>query len=279
MTPASLDDLAGQFDAFLVDQFGVLLDGSGAYPSAPGALARLSATGKPVILLSNSGKRSAPNAARLVRLGFARESFRLVLSSGEAAWLALRRRIGVSLAARTRVWLHGRDGDQSQIEGLDLQAVATPAEAGLLLLAGSRGDEMTLADYHALLQPAATAGTPMLCTNPDVEMLTPAGVRFGAGRIAQAYAAMGGPVEWIGKPYPLIYAEAARLLPDIPPERILCIGDSPAHDLAGGHAAGHATALVCTGLQAGLSDAERRALCQNEGAIPDFVLSSFEFRS
>ncbi len=279
MTPATLDDLAARFDAFLVDQFGVLLNGTGAYRSAPAALARLAATGKPVILLSNSGKRADPNAARLVSLGFDRGSFRLVLSSGEAAWRALDRRIGVSLPKGTKVWLHGRDADRTQIAGLDLVPVATPAEAGLLLLAGSRGDEMTLDAYREVLQPAAAIGVPMLCTNPDLEMLTPVGIRFGAGRIAESYAAMGGRVEWIGKPHPLVYAEAARLLPGIAPDRVVCIGDSPAHDVAGGIAAGHATALVRTGLHAGLPDADLVALCHAAGAVPDFVLPSFEFQS
>jgi len=279
MTPAILDDLVARFDAFLVDQFGVLLNGTGAYPQAPAALARLAATGKPVILLSNSGKRAVPNAARLVALGFDRGSFQLVLSSGEAAWMALDRRIGVSLPKGTKVWLHGRDGDRAQIAGLDLVPVATPAEAGLLLLAGSRGDEVTLDAYRDLLQPAAAIGVPMLCTNPDLEMLTPAGIRFGAGRIAESYVAMGGEVEWIGKPHPLVYAEAARLLPGIAPDRVLCIGDSPAHDVAGGIAAGHATALVRTGLHAGVSKADLPALCKAEGAVPDFVLASFDFQS
>lgn len=277
MIAASLEALAAAHDAFLVDQFGVLLDGSGAYPYAPAALARLAASGKPLILLSNSGKRAEANAARLLALGFARESFRLVLSSGEAAWRALGGRIGAGLAPGARIWLHARDGGADQIAGLNLIPVARPEAADLLLLAGSRGDEMTLAAYEALLRPAAAQGVPMLCTNPDLEMLTPSGLSFGAGRIAETYAAMGGPVEWIGKPHPLIYAEAAALLPGIPPARILCIGDSPAHDVAGGQAAGHATALVRTGLHAGLSDAGLADLCQSAGARPDFLLPRFDF--
>lgn len=277
MTPATLSALAAAHDAFLVDQFGVLLDGSGAYPYAPRALSRLAATGKPVILLSNSGKRAEANAARLLALGFARESFRLVLSSGEAAWRALGGRIGAGLARGAKVWLHARDGGEDQIAGLDLVPVASPEAADLLLLAGSRGDVMGLAEYEALLRPAAKRGVPMLCTNPDLEMLTPAGLRFGAGRIAEGYAAMGGAVEWIGKPHPLIYAEAAALLPGIPAARILCIGDSPAHDVAGGQAAGHATALVRTGLYAGLSDAALADLCQTAGARPDYLLPRFDF--
>ncbi|MCV2865090.1 TIGR01459 family HAD-type hydrolase [Defluviimonas sp. WL0075] len=277
MKPATLKELAARFDAFLVDQFGVLLTGSGAYDFAPAALSRLSSYGKPVILLSNSGKRSAPNEARLTRLGFARGSYLTVMSSGEAAYSALRHRIGADLAPGTAVWVHARDGDQSNVAGLGLVPVDSPADAGLIVLAGSLGDVLTLDDYRALLAPAARRAVPCLCTNPDMEMLTPQGIRFGAGRIARLYEELGGPVEWIGKPHPLIYAEAARLLPGIAPDRILCIGDSPAHDVAGGQAAGYATALVRTGLHAELDDTSRAALCENEGAVPDFVIPCFCF--
>lgn len=272
MTPATLPELAATYDAFLVDQFGVLLDGAAAYPWAAGGLSLLAATGKPVILLSNSGKRSEPNASRLTRLGFQREDFRLVLSSGEAAWRHLSHR---AYPQGTKVWLHARDGDTSAIDGLGLTLTDTPAEAALILLAGSQADTLSLDDYRQILTPAA-GKVPMLCTNPDLEMLTPQGPRPGAGRIAELYAELGGTVEWIGKPHPLIYAEAARLLPGIPAHRILCIGDSPAHDIAGGHRAGHKTCLVRTGLHAGAADVDLSALCLAEaGVLPDHTLPRF----
>lgn len=275
MKQTTLDALAASHDAFLVDQFGVLLDGSAAYPWASRALSRLAATGKPVILLSNSGKRSAPNAERLLRLGFAREAFRLVLSSGEAAWLDLAQR---GLEPGAAVWLHARDGDTSAVDGLGLRIVDSPDQATLLVLAGSQADVVPMADYAAQLRGAAVRKVPMLCTNPDIEMLTPRGPFPGAGQIAQLYQSLGGPVEWIGKPHPLIYRAAARLLPGIPPGRILCIGDSPAHDVAGGQAAGHATALVRTGLHAGVPDDDLRDLCAHEGGVPDYVIPRFAFQ-
>jgi HAD superfamily hydrolase (TIGR01459 family) len=272
MTPATLHQLALGHDAFLVDQFGVLLDGTAAYPDAPQALAFLAATGKPVLLLSNSGKRSDPNAARLVRLGFQRDSFRMVLSSGEAAWQHLAHR---AFAPQTPIWLHARDGDTSAVDGLGLTLTDDPAQARLLLLAGSQADRLTLDDYRHLLQPAA-GKVPMLCTNPDLEMLTPLGPRPGAGQIAQLFTELGGAVDWIGKPYPLIYHEAQRLLPDIAPDRILCIGDSPAHDIAGGHRSGFKTCLVRTGLHAATPDTDLAALCMTQaGALPDHILPRF----
>lgn len=273
----SLAALAERFEAFLVDQFGVLLNGAGCYSFAPTALSQLGATGKPVILLSNSGKCAAPNEARLTALGFDRAAYQMVLSSGEAAHAELSRRIGDTLAPGTGVWLHARDNDTSAIDGLALTRTDDPANAGLILLAGSLADQMSMDDYRAMLAAAAQRQVPCLCTNPDMEMLTPTGTHPGAGAIAALYQSMGGAVDWIGKPYPLIYAEARRRLPDVAPARILTIGDSPAHDIAGGQGAGMATALVRTGLHERLSDAVLRAECVAKGHVPDFVIPRFSF--
>ena len=277
MIETTLPDLAGRFDAFLVDQYGVLLSGAGAYPFAPAALSRLAETGKPVILISNSGRRSAPNEERLTRLGFDRASYRLVLSSGEAAHAELARRIGRDIAPGAAVLVISRDGDLSGIEGLDLHATDAPAEADIVLLAGSHGERLTLDDYRAQLADPAARGVPCLCTNPDMIMLHPGGTAFGAGRIARLYEELGGPVEWFGKPYPLIYGVAARMLEGVEPGRVLCIGDSPAHDIRGGQQAGHATALVRTGVHAGDSLEEVMAHCEEEGARPDFLIPDFSF--
>ena len=77
---------------------------------------------------------------------------------------------------------------------------------------------------------------------------------------------MGGKVTWIGKPYPEIYREAARLIGN--PPRILCIGDSPEHDVAGGRNAGFSTLLVLQGVSAGREAA-------SVSPQPDFVMDSF----
>ncbi|MCG6903259.1 MAG: TIGR01459 family HAD-type hydrolase [Rhodobacter sp.] len=250
MRQTTLADLAETFDLFLFDQFGVLLDGSGVYPGAPAALAALAARGKQVVILSNSGKRSAPNEARLVAHGFARDSFSAVISSGEAAHAALAGRIGPEIAPGAAVLVLSRDGDLSAVEGLDLRITEDADAAELLLIAGSRGEEIALRDYASLLDAPARRRVPCLCTNPDMTMLTNRGPAFGAGRIAALYQELGGEVEFVGKPHPLIYQVAAARLGHPDPAAVLCIGDSPAHDIRGGRAAGHSTALVRTGIHA-----------------------------
>lgn len=272
----TLAELAPQFDAFLIDQFGVLLNGAGCYPYAPAALSELAAMGKEILLLSNSGKRAAPNEARLTRLGFARDSYKSVLSSGEAAYGEIAARIGGDIAEGAAVWVHSRDDDLSSIEGLALTQVEEAGHAELLILAGSRGDEFTLEQYREWLTPAAERGVPAYCTNPDLTMLTAMGQSFGAGTIAHLYEELGGRVDWVGKPFPLIYRVAHHLLGGIDPTRVLCIGDSPAHDIKGGQDAGFATALVRTGLYADLSEADLLDQCR-ASAMPDFIIPSFSF--
>jgi ribonucleotide monophosphatase NagD (HAD superfamily) len=103
-------------------------------------------------------------------------------------------------------------------------------------------------------------------------MLTPVGKRFGAGVIAGLYEDLGGKVEWVGKPFPLIYRMALDALGKS--RRVLCIGDSPAHDVAGGQTAGLETALVRTGLHADLSDDALQKHCRAT-AMPDHIIPGF----
>ena len=271
-----LSEIASQFDAFFIDQFGVLLDGKKPYPDASEALKALSGLGKPIILLSNSGKRGETNARRLVQYGFARNSFQEVLSSGEVAHAQLASAIGTDLPAKPKIWLHSRDNDFSAIEGLPVELVETPETADLLLLAASNADSIELNDYIRLLKPAAEKAIPCWCTNPDILMLTGQGSNPGAGRIAQEYDAMGGPLRLIGKPYPAIYEEAAKRLKLNQP-RVLCIGDSIEHDIAGGVSAGHQTCLVGTGVHAGSIFGDMTEEAQKAGIMFDYYISAFRF--
>ncbi|MBX9465066.1 MAG: TIGR01459 family HAD-type hydrolase [Aquamicrobium sp.] len=270
---SGISELAARFDYFVLDQFGVLHDGAAPYPGAVEALSRLKAADKKSLLLSNSGKRSAPNEARLVRLGFEPGSWDHFLSSGEVAWRMLAEELSDTVNARCL--LIARDGDRSAIEGLPLTVTESGADADILLLSGSEGDRYDLDHYRRLLEPAAARGVRCLCTNPDKVMLTSVGPRFGAGRIAELYAELGGAVEWIGKPFPRIYEAALELLGNPALGCVVCVGDSIEHDIAGGGAAGLNTALVATGILETSTATERERLFAEHGAPPDFLLPAF----
>ena len=54
---SGMAEVASRYDGFLVEQWGVLHDGTTPYPGAIACLERLRAVGKRVVLLSNSGRR------------------------------------------------------------------------------------------------------------------------------------------------------------------------------------------------------------------------------
>lgn len=271
---AGLRELVGRFDTFIVDQFGVLHNGSAPYEGAVEALELLRDAGKQILLLSNSGKRSKPNEDRLVRLGFSRGSWQHFLSSGEVAWGILRRSLNAQHSLRCL--LIARDNDRSAVEGLPLTITDSGQDADVVLISGSEGDRFELGHYEQLLKPAAARGTRCICTNPDQIMLTSVGPRFGAGCIAAAYEKLGGKVTWIGKPFPEIYEAALTLLGNPNPDRVVCVGDSIEHDIAGGQSSGLSTALVGTGVFAASEVAEVGSL-QRRDVVPDFFLSSFQW--
>ena len=238
-----LSAIADDFDGVLIDQFGVIHDGRTLYPGALDVLRALKARQIPVAVLTNSGKRAAANRDRLERMGVPRDAFTDVVSSGEVAWKALR-----ATTPTPRAWVIGRSGEEYGFEGVPM--VEEPHMADLILILGSNAPETTLDDYRALFRGLTL---PALCCNPDLHMLTGNGLQPAPGAIAKIYEELGGRVTWVGKPYPAIYDEAVALIGH--PRRVLCIGDSAAHDVAGARAAGHATLLVMTGVSAGLDPA------------------------
>jgi HAD superfamily hydrolase (TIGR01459 family) len=264
---AGVSGLADLFDCFILDQFGVLHDGVSPYPGVLECLLALKRMGKTTLVLSNSGKRSVENENRLENLGFPSRPWDYFVSSGEVAWRQL-----ASGGASEICFLISRDNDHSATEGLSISLAERPEDAGIILLTGSEGDRYDLSHYEVLLSKAAQRRVPCLCTNPDRIMLTPSGHKFGAGRIAEIYASMGGLVTYVGKPYPAIYEAALSAMGNPVKSRVICIGDSVEHDIAGAASAGLKCALVRTGIHADASVDELKDEFEHQEAWPDFVL-------
>jgi len=65
------------------------------------------------------------------------------------------------------------------------------------------------------------------------------------------------------------------VLTAVPAERIVCIGDSLEHDIAGAAAAGLSSCLVRTGILADTADAGLASIADSHGARPDFLMERF----
>lgn len=281
-TPISaIDDIFPEADAFLLDQFGTLHDGARPYPGAVAAMKRARAAGKRVLILSNSGKRAAPNRIRLEKLGFPGDSYDGFLTSGEVVWHMLAERRLPALHSIRRVLVLSRGLDKDALAGLDLERTEDASQADLILLLGSEADRIGLDAYRARLKSLAERGVLCLCGNPDRLMVLGDGaVAPAPGQIAELYAAMGGPVAWIGKPYLALYeaafTELRRIVGyDVRRDRIWAVGDSLEHDIAGAAAQGCRSILVTTGILAGVTADDLGGAIQRSAIQPDVILPTF----
>jgi len=106
-----------------------------------------------------------------------------------------------------------------------------------------------LGPYREALKSAANAGLPLLCANPDQRSLHSDGKQllYMPGTLADAYAALGGKVVAYGKPGVAHFWEALRAAgvdASGDTSRVIHVGDSLKHDIAGAHGAGLDSLLV-----------------------------------
>ncbi|PRY93100.1 HAD superfamily hydrolase (TIGR01459 family) [Hasllibacter halocynthiae] len=271
---ASLAEVAARYDAVVLDQWGVLHDGAAPYPSAPWAMRALAGPTR-LAVLSNSGKRAAVNRARIRDLGLP-DLAEVVMTSGEALWRDLAE--GRIPARRPYPVADRRENADIWAKGLDLVLAHAPGEADAILVMGL--DEARVDEARAAIAEGVRRGLPILCSNPDRGSPRTGGrTALAPGTLAAEAEAAGAAVTWYGKPYRPVF-EATRRALDLPSgARLLMVGDSPAHDVAGAKGAGWDAALIAGGLHAarlsGRGVRAARTLCAEEGAPePDYLLEA-----
>lgn len=277
--------LAPRFDGFIVDQWGVLHDGSHPYPGALDCLERLHAAGKHVVVLSNSGRREAFNVRLMQEMRFPARLFDRLVSAGEDARAAIAAKsTPFHSKLGTRCYAFTRAGERSILEGIGLSFAVAVAEADFLAAIGIDSPRRSLADYEVELCAARARALPMICANPDIARFHDGKLVESTGVLARRYEELGGEVFYHGKPWPAIYASCLAALGHCAPGRVIAVGDSIEHDILGAARAGLPSAFIAGGIHAreiGVSfgalpdpvtwhEFERRAV-----ATPDYLLPAF----
>jgi HAD superfamily hydrolase (TIGR01459 family) len=227
--------LAANYDGFIVDLWGVVHDGVRPYPGAVDCLARLRDAGKRVVLLSNAPRRAAAAQEAMRAMGIADDLYTGILTSGEAVHRALRDRPDLWWAELgTRVFHLGPARDRNVMEGIGLTRVETPDDATFVLNTGpdDLAGPQEVAGFEGVLRACLAHALPMVCANPDLEVIRGGERVICAGALAARYAELGGDVRALGKPYPAIYQPVLEML-GVAPERVLAVGDALRTDIAG----------------------------------------------
>lgn len=283
-------EIAADYDGFILDIWGLLHDGSKPFPGVLDALTRLKAAGKRTVLLSNAPRRAALVAERLVEIGIPQSFYDAVHSSGEEAWLHLKRRDDPFFRALgRRCYFIGPERDDPMLDGLDIERIAEVGNAEFLLAVGPAGWEDSVAPYEAMLAAARARDLPMVCANADLVVIHQGQRSLCAGAIAERYEAMGGRVRWHGKPYRSVYDFCFSLFDGLGVRnlrRIVAFGDSLRTDIAGAAGVGIASVLVASGVHAdeiGLTpatplDSDRIAeLAASHGHQPTAAMHDFRW--
>ena len=246
-------DIAERYDAYIIDVWGVLYDGGDkAYPGVVDCLERLKARGTRIVVLSNSPRRREIVRERLDSIKVDPHLYDHLVTSGEETHRHLK--------TRPDDW-YGRLGIRAidtgparfsgLVDGTEFTLTTDVEEADLVLNTGPNGLDDKVADYEAMMQAAIRRKLPMICANPDIEVVMDGRLTVCAGGIARRYAELGGDIRYHGKPHAEIYERCFELLGGIDRKRIAALGDGLLTDIPGARMAGIDAVLVCAGLPSG----------------------------
>jgi HAD superfamily hydrolase (TIGR01459 family) len=242
--------LACDYDVLFCDVWGVIHNGVAAYADACEALARFRRRGGTAILLTNAPRPSAAVVRILDRLGVPRESYDMIVSSGDVTRSIVEARLSQS------VFHLGPERDLPIFAGLNVKFA--PLESADYVVCSGLFDDAreTLEHYRGMLAQMRMRALFMVCANPDIVVERGETLVYCAGALADAYAALGGEVLYCGKPHAPIYeaalGRAASLRGGTPPPlaRVLAIGDSVRTDLTGAASFGLDCVFVTSALHA-----------------------------
>lgn len=313
----SFAEIVPHYDAFIFDQYGVILDGAKALVGAPHCLDELYRLGKKLIILSNSCAPSDFALAKLPKYGLDPAMFVGAVTSGEESIKYIRDRFGgtsvvddegSASAPQRMVWFtwDGKGDMPDPVPYLDrcgnVDTAHSPSEAHFVLAHGcevwrkSDTDKVPLVDFlhhgslesiEPVLSEAIKYNLPLLCANPDYTVREPDGsIGYMPGNIARRYEEMGGVVTSFGKPHVEHFEECLRQL-GVSRDRVAHVGDSLHHDIKGANDTGIASIFISSGIHAedlGVAEFGQmptevalRELFAQEGQTPTHVIPAVRF--
>lgn len=261
------DNLVDKYDGFILDQFGVLHNGTTCLKGADEAVRFLQEhEHKKLVILSNSSALSDATLAKLPQLGFDSAHFLTAVTSGqEAANYVREHHQGQTCLLLTWEEDPSKPKRTSFLEACgNIQITGVVAKADFILLHGcqvivSNGstseqnigfhENGNLEIVQDILQSAVARNLPLVCANPDYHVVRPDNNTRAhmPGQIADLYQSMGGTVQSFGKPHREHFEACVRVL-GLPKEKIVHVGDSIHHDIQGANDTGIASIFVTGGV-------------------------------
>lgn len=296
----TLEDLAKQYDAFLLDAYGVFWGSSTVkvLPGSADAMKYLVSHGKYVGIVSNSTQLASVEQKKFeqngLNIGF---HFHFIVTSGQVAKEKLSQMDGLPFPTPNHTyWLfgtpHPRFNSQQIFEGTEYHEVKNLADADFIYIPTPHIDGVDQTNpevFREQVQAVTNQGgkdIPVLSVNPD--RFAPEGfpprLVVRQGSIAQMFKEQQHPVFPLGKPFKPIFETALEQIDrlvgrEISREKIVMVGDSPETDVRGAHNSGLDAVLVTkTGVTAELIEKDGFTVIDSlpSSDRPKFFLDRFQ---
>lgn len=189
-TISSFAEIASRYDGFILDQYGVMHNGSHSLPGSVECVEKLTEMGKKLIILSNTSSPSETALKKLPKLGFNPDCFVGAVTSGEEAGRHIRETYGSTKdgdAVKKCIWFTWADpavpkafiskcGNVEPTTNID-EADFVITHGCDVLRSADGNDNVSLGDYmkggdftviDSVLEKCIKKGLPMVCANPDL---------------------------------------------------------------------------------------------------------------
>ena len=271
----SIREILNDYDNFIIDQWGVMHDGTFGYDHAFETINILNSNNKNLFIVSNSSKRSKSSIDKLPKLGFKKSSFINTVTSGEMIWQLLKKKYGEDKSKKNCFHIYDEEKEDGLDfrDGLNFNFVEKVEEADLIL-ACTPFVKLQPIDYIPLLEIAYKKDITMYCANPDFETVESNSNNnvFCMGAIAEIYKKMGGNVIILGKPDVSIYIETTNPI-NLEKKRTIAIGDSLFHDIQGANNFEIDSILVKSGIHKDITKINN--LIKNHQIAPSYIIDKF----
>jgi len=248
-------EIASNYDAFIVDLWGVIHDGQNLYPGVMQTLQALKSMNKKVLFLSNAPRRTAKVIEVLGKFAITPDLYMGAVSSGEVTFEILK----TNYSNAKYIYI-GPEKDRCLLDGLNTT--------------GFDNDDSALDEKLPQIESCLKAGLKLYCANPDLIVVRQDGTKMlCAGVIGEYYQEQGGQTEFIGKPHKGVYEYALKALSA---NKILAVGDSPETDIKGANNMNIDSVL----LLGGILKAETRPLAEvlkEKQAEPTYIIENFSW--
>ena len=233
-----LNSVVNKFDLFFIDIWGVIHNGIQLFENSINVLDELENLKKDYVLLTNAPRPNSTVIKFLKKMGMNEKKCERVYTSGEAALNHL-----ANNCNDLKFFHIGPERDFDLFKLFEKNKVNKIEKSDFILCTGLFPEyEQDLNYYKKFLKNEISKK--MICTNPDL-IVDRGNVReYCAGSIARIFQEIGGTVDYFGKPYPLVYNQAA----DIKNKKVLCIGDNLNTDIKGANKQNFNSMLISDGI-------------------------------